>query len=113
MHNLLLSPPVAFLILLIASILASMLFSAISFKNPNNPSGKLKAYACGEEAPTQKVRPSYGQFFSFAFFFTIMHVLVLVIATAPVENIKMYGISALYIAMAITGLFVLLRRDTE
>jgi NADH:ubiquinone oxidoreductase subunit 3 (subunit A) len=44
--------------------------------------GKLKAYACGEDLPGGKVEQSYG-LFHVAFLFTILHVGVLVVATAP------------------------------
>jgi NADH-quinone oxidoreductase subunit A len=43
---------------------------------------KLKAYACGEDFPGGKVEQSYGMF-HVAFIFTVLHVGVLVVATAP------------------------------
>ena len=43
--------------------------------------GKFKPYACGEEASGEKAIPDYQQFFPFAIFFTLLHVAGLIIAT--------------------------------
>ena len=43
---------------------------------------KAKAYTGGEAIPGQVYRPGY-EFFHVAFFFTIMHVAAIVVATAP------------------------------
>jgi len=71
--------------------------------------GKRKAYSCGEDVGEHRLQPDYSQFFSFAFFFTIMHVVVLVIATAPVGFfVSIMG--CIYIAAAIVALLILFRR---
>jgi uncharacterized membrane protein HdeD (DUF308 family) len=57
--------------------------------------------------------PEYGQFFSFAFFFSIMHVVALVVATMPTGLPGAYLIAALYVVGALIGLVALLRRDDE
>lgn len=76
------SPPIVFIIFVVISLLISRVFSLYSFKNPQRDRG-LDAYACGERDVRHYINPDYGQFFPYAFFFTIMHVLVLVVATAP------------------------------
>lgn len=43
---------------------------------------KLKSYACGESHPSGRRQYSYG-FFHVAFFFTVLHVGALLLATAP------------------------------
>ena len=75
------------------------------------PGGKYKSYACGENVDQPRIQPSYEQFFPFAFFFTIMHVVALVIATAPVKTLTAFVIAALFIMTAISGLFILLRKS--
>jgi len=55
----------------------------ISLRTTSNAPGKLKAYACGEDIPQTMVQPDYGQFFPFAFFFTILHVVALTVTTLP------------------------------
>ena len=89
----------------------SALLSRLAFK-PREKAGadSLKAYGCGEEIPEHRVQIDYGQFFHFAFFFTILHVLTLIIATIPMETMGTFFIAVVYIIGAVTGLFVLFRR---
>ena len=72
--------------------------------------GKRKAYACGEDMKENRVQPNYNQFFPFAFFFTIMHVLALVVATVPVHDWSAVQIAAGYLICSAIGLFILFRR---
>lgn len=105
-------PPVAFVIIMVFIMCISALLSRLAFRPWKQPQeGSSKAYACGEDIPEHRVQIDYGQFFSFAFFFTILHVLTLVIATVPIETTDSFFISVIYIAGAITGLFVLFRKD--
>lgn len=101
-----LTPPIAFLILLAAAYLISLSSNMLAAKGLES-GGKNKAYACGENVADNKAQPDYSQFFPFAFFFTIMHVLVLIVATAPKGVI---GLPLLYIGAGIIALFVLFRR---
>ena len=68
------------------------------------------AYACGEENIDNMIQPDYSQFFPFAFFFTILHVVALMIATVQVDSPRAIAIAFVYIAVAIVGLMILLRR---
>ena len=52
----------------------------------------------------------YGQFFPFAFFFTILHVVTLVVATSPARTLQGLAIAIIYVLGAILGLFILFRR---
>ena len=106
MRNLLLAPPLAFLVFFILSILISFLAKLLSAKGKDSI-GKNKPYACGEETTQNKVQPDYTQFFSFAFFFTIMHVVALIIATVPTGFSIM---PIIYIGVAVVTLFMLFRR---
>ena len=106
MEKILLSPPVAFIILLGIALLLSLFSKYVAAKGAL-ASGKEKSYACGEDVKLNKVQPDYSQFFPFAFFFTIMHVTVLIVATVP------KGISIMpfmYILIAIMALFILFRK---
>ena len=62
---------------------------------------KLKNYACGEEHPEGKTQQSYN-FFHVAFFFTVLHVGALLIATAPSGEGAILGV-ILIGAMALTA----------
>lgn len=110
MNNFLLSPPVAFIIILLISILMSAISSKLAFKGAKSSSGKLKSYGCGENIENPRLQPEYSQFFPFAFFFTIMHVVVLIIATVPADTVRTSGIAFLFLLAALSGLFILFRR---
>lgn len=77
------TPIVSFLVLLVIVVILYLLagrleppFQATKYKT--------KSYFCGEEAPpVEEAHQSYD-FFHVAFYFTILHVGVLVVATAPV-----------------------------
>jgi NADH-quinone oxidoreductase subunit A len=101
-----LTPPAAFIIILIAFFLFSGISSFFSMKGKET-AGKTKAYSCGEELASNKAQPDYSQFFPFAFFFTIMHVLVLIIATAPKGIV---GLPLAYVGAGVIALFILFRR---
>lgn len=67
---------------------------------------KFEAYACGEEAPKEKVQQSYD-FFHVAFFFTILHVGALLIATAPMGPNLLLGVILIgLMALTAFALFV-------
>ncbi len=110
MNEILIYPPVTFLLLLLAGFLMSLVSSKLAFKGAKNAPGKLKSYGCGEDVENPRIQPNYAQFFSFAFFFTIMHVVVLMVATVPADTIRMGGMAFLYLIIAVSGLFILFRR---
>ena len=108
--KILLSPPVAFIIVLASVLLFSKLLSKLSYKHKGPVGDMEKSYACGEDVPTNLIQPDYSQFFPFAFFFTILHVVTLIIATVPKPNTEILSIGILYIAGAVVGLSILFRR---
>lgn len=111
MGKLILSPPAAFLITLLATILFGAALSSLAFKRSGKgDEGAGKSYACGEDMPTHLMQPDYTQFFPFAFFFTILHVVTLMVATVPVETAESFAIAVIYIAGAVAALFILFRR---
>ena len=110
MDKLLLSPPVAFLIMLGVVTLFSAALSKLSLKPTKHGDGEGKSYACGEDVPTSLIQPDYSAFFPFAFLFTILHVVALVVATAPIHTTGSFVMALIYVAGAITGLLILFRR---
>ena len=104
--SILLSPPVIFVIFLLTGAGLTKYLSA--FSAPGDKSErKLEPYACGQRQVEHSFIPDYSQFFPYAFFFTIMHVLVLVVATAPKGALPL---SLLYVAGGILALFIIFRR---
>ncbi len=108
--ELLLSPPVVFIAVLVVIILLAYLLSKLALRPKNIPAGLTKEYSCGEELPTHMIQPDYTQFFPFAFYFTILHVVALMIATVPMASMETFLIAVVYILGAIVGLFVLYKR---
>ena len=110
MERFILTPPVAFIIILAATMLLSGLLSKLSFKARKGENASTTSYSCGEEGLTPFIQPDYAQFFPFAFFFTILHVTALMIATVPMETLGSLSIAIIYLAGAMTALFILFRR---
>jgi NADH:ubiquinone oxidoreductase subunit 3 (subunit A) len=108
--GILLSPPIVFLIVMVAAILLMAGLSKLVFKPKTRPDGLTKPYSCGEDMPSHMIQPDYSQFFPFAFYFTILHVVALMAATVPVATLGTYLIAVVYVIGAIIGLFVLYRR---
>jgi len=106
MYRIMMSPPVSFIILLALLFALSAASKRVSAKGIDT-SGKTKAYACGEEMAENKGQPEYSQFFKFAFFFTIMHVVVLHVASDPAGISPM---SLIYLLITVVSLYMLFRR---
>lgn len=108
MNNILLSPAIAFPVLLAASGLFYLALRGLTMKKEKYPVGLAKPYACGEEQ-FETAQADYAQFFPFAFFFTILHVVALTVTTVPVETMGNYLIAVLYVLGAVVGLTILYR----
>jgi len=111
--TLLLVPPVLFGVMRVIVLLEYVGFGGFRLKQPAGkqmPPGKTKAYACGEDVADHRAQPGYSQFFHFAFFFTIMHVVALVMTTVPAGVPVAAALAVAFIASAIVGLFILFRR---
>ncbi len=109
-QQILLAPPVAFIVLLVLLVILSRLFSSLAFRQRQNISEAEKSYACGENFEGHMIQPDYSQFFPYAFFFTILHVVALVIATVPTETFKIFSVAIVYLACAVIGLYILMRK---
>ena len=110
MDKLIFMPPVCFIIVLTIVALFSGMISKLSFKSKKRAVDIGTSYACGEDVKTHLMQPDYSQFFPFAFLFTVLHVVALTIATIPVETMNSFAIALIYMAGALAGLIILLRR---
>jgi NADH-quinone oxidoreductase subunit A len=106
--DILLSPPVAFVLILAISGLLYLLGKRMAPKLTDT-GGKLTSYACGEDMPGTKIQFGYRLFFFVALFFTIMHVAALVIATAPAGKIALFAV--LYLAVVFLSVLALITRS--
>ena len=105
----LLLPPILFVVVLGFVLLFSGLVRPLEAKSVKPGPGRNKAYACGEDVKVHFSQPEYRQFFPFAYFFTIMHVIALIVATAPSGNVQIAALAVLYLLAAVMGLFILFR----
>ena len=109
MSALLLTPPLAFILILALSWGLSFWSSGLAYKRKDAVGAFNKAYASGEDIKQHRVQPDYSQFFPFAFFFTILHVVTLILATAPTHHLGAFVIAMIYVFGAILGLLILFR----
>ena len=110
MSALLLVPPVALTLLVLVVWALSGATSTLSFKRKGERGALDKPYAGGETIKKHRVQVDYEQFFPFAFFFTILHIVTLIVATSPARTLESLTISAIYILGALLGLLILFRR---
>lgn len=107
-QNLIISTPVLFLSFLLMLALLSIYLKR---KADKTPSGKhaFDPYACGQDkdAVSQYVNPNFRRMFYLAFFFTVMHVLVMIVATAPARHTLM---PVAYIAVGALAMLILFRK---
>jgi NADH-quinone oxidoreductase subunit A len=104
-----LMPPIAFAIVLAAVLLLALALRRLSYGTRRGATGR-EPYACGEDIPTHMIQPNYEQFFPFAFFFTILHVVTLMVATVPAATPVTFVIAAVYVLGAGVGLVALYAR---
>ena len=107
---LLLIPPVALALLVLVVWLFSAAVSPLGFRR-KGPRGALdKPYAGGEDVEKHRFQPDYSQFFPFAFFFTILHVVTLIVTTSPARVMGSVAFALVYVLGALLALFILFRR---
>lgn len=101
----LLFPPVAFGIFLLAGLGLYGLGRLMAGKVAEEPN-KSEAYACGEEFPASRYQFGYARFYVAALFFTVMHVAALTVATVPNGEDALKALAyLLVIAVSIAFLF--------
>ncbi|HNX14443.1 MAG TPA: hypothetical protein PK854_07070 [Oscillospiraceae bacterium] len=100
------APPITFLLFILIFFLGSKSVDKYARRGVKTER-ETDSYACGQRDVENYVNPDYSQFFRYAFFFTIMHVLVLVIATAPYDAMLL---PILYIACGVLSMAILFRR---
>lgn len=106
MESIILTPPIVILIFIVLFSLCSKglgRYSHLAIKGKHG----LDAYACGQRNFQNYVNPDYSEFFPLAFFFTLMHVFTLVVATAPYDA---QLLPAAYIASGILAMVIIFRR---
>ena len=104
MSILLLVPPVAFTLLVMVVWALSTASGTLSLKRKGAARGAGQAVRRRRGLQKHRVQVDYGQFFPFAFFFTILHVVTLIVATSPARTLESLAIAAIYVLGALLGL---------
>lgn len=99
LNELLLSPPVAFVLYIgIAGLV--VLFGRKLAGPANRTEAKLSTYSSGEAPPTDEAAPGYKPFFFVALFFAILHLGILVLGTSEYSSATMIYLVGLIVALA-------------
>lgn len=97
--NILLSPPIAFLIYIPLVTLLALAGRQAAAKGQASKH-KTSAYGSGEEAPTAAAAPGYKPFFLIAFFFAFLHLGMLVLGTGGLTLTTGIYLAGLLVALA-------------
>jgi hypothetical protein len=105
-------PPVAFVVVLASVWVQSraMGWFSLTPEGGAEAPGKRQPFASGQKVEDHRTQPDYSQFFHFAFFFTIMHVVALVVATVPRGSAGAAVLATAIILSAAISVAVLFRR---
>lgn len=100
------SPPVIFGVIL---ILGAMVLKWLGRYSNKSELGEhtLDPYACGQRDVENYVNPDYSQFYSYAFIFTVVHILIMVVATAPADA---QVLPVIYIVSGVLALLIAFKR---
>ncbi len=100
--NILLTPPIAFLIYLAIAGLLALLGKGLAGRSQTPSALKASTYSSGETPPTRLAAPGYRPFFVVALFFAVLHLGVLVMSTgsnSPVMVIYLVGLIVALLAL--------------
>lgn len=97
--EILLSPPLAFLIYIPLVTLIALFGKALAGKSDQSTL-KRSIYGSGEKAQTQVAAPGYRPFFLIAFFFAILHLGMLVLGSGTLDTISPIYLVGLILALA-------------
>ena len=101
MADILLAPPIAFLIYLVLVGILSGFGRILAPSGEVSPT-KASTYASGEAAPVAPAVPGYRPFFKVALFFAILHLGVLMIgggSLAPIMGVYLVGLVLALVAL--------------
>lgn len=101
--NVLLSPPVAFLVYI--PLVLVIVWLGKKLAGPEKPSEvKSSIYGSGEASPVGEAAPGYQPFFIIAFFFAILHLGMLVLGTSELTTIS--GVFLVGMVLALVALIL-------
>lgn len=107
-NQLILAPPIAFLVFLLVGAVLDRIGSAIADERRGD-GGFRTAYACGEDLPGSRTQPKY-KLYHVGIGFTIIHLAVLLVATMPMDGAEgTIALGVTLLAVVALSLFALLK----
>ncbi len=100
--QIILTPPIAFLVYLLLALLLSLFGKRLVGRSASASALKTSTYSSGEAPPTRLAAPGYRPFFVVALFFAILHLGILVLSTgaaSPVMIIYLLGLVVALVAL--------------
>jgi NADH:ubiquinone oxidoreductase subunit 3 (subunit A) len=97
--QLILTPPIAFLIYLALVGLLSLFGKGLAGRTGTASALKSSTYSSGEAPPTRLAAPGYRPFFVVALFFAVLHLGVLVMGTGDTSPATIIYLSGLLVAL--------------
>lgn len=97
----LLTPPLAFVIYLLLAGALSLLGRRLAERGKISPL-KASTYASGEASPTRPAAPGYRPFFVIALFFAILHLGILILGSGfatPITGVYLAGLMLALLAL--------------
>ena len=100
------SPPVIFILLFFSIAMSSKWLSRFSHKGDLGEHAG-DSYACGQRDVENYVNPDYSKYYPYAFIFTVIHILILVVATSP-SDVQILPV--IYIISGILAILIAFKR---
>jgi NADH:ubiquinone oxidoreductase subunit 3 (subunit A) len=97
--EILLSPPVAFLLYIPLVAIITLIGRSMSGRDHQSSENKTSWFGSGEKAQTQLAAPGYRPFFLVAFFFAILHLGMLVLGSGSLATIAPFYLIGLLLAL--------------
>lgn len=102
MQEILLAPPIAFMIYLALTGVLSGFGRVLAGPAGESSATKTSTYSSGEAAPVRPAVPGYRQFFTIALFFAVLHLGVLMLGSSglsPVAAVYLVGLILALLAL--------------
>ncbi len=97
--QILLTPPIAFLVYLLLALLLSLFGKRLAGKSKAASAFKSSTYSSGEAPPTRLAAPGYRPFFIVALFFAVLHLGILVLGTGGTSSVTIIYLLGLVVAL--------------
>lgn len=97
--NIILFPPLAFLVYLLLAGLISLVGRMLAGKPGSASALKTSTYSSGEEPPSRLAAPGYRPFFVVALFFAMLHLGILVMSTGSFSPVMLIYLAGLILAL--------------